>query len=76
MIQITKAIQALINDHFQATKVFDGEAQISLSEKTDALEVVKYVSNVKIRTPLIKSFKYIHWLIITALMSLGGKIGH
>lgn len=47
LIQITKAIQALINDHFQATKVSDGEAQVSLSEKTDALEVVKYVSNVK-----------------------------
>lgn len=49
LIQITKAIQALINDHFRAAKVSDAEAQVSLSEKTDALEVVKHVTNVESR---------------------------
>ncbi|KAH0467556.1 hypothetical protein IEQ34_002589 [Dendrobium chrysotoxum] len=38
LIQMTKAIQALINDHFQPATVFDAKSQVTLSEKTDALE--------------------------------------
>ena len=44
-MQITKAIRALTNQHADGFRDFEAEEKVSLSEKTDALEVL-----------LIKSF--------------------